>query len=86
MTDETDELTTVEQIAGWLSIYHHRETWELIRMLGKGWPDATAAEIAQAWELMGENAMKRFEKDVESYKKRSVFGRRKDDHPRKTNF
>ena len=60
-----DEL---EQLALWLSLNRRRHNWELIRMLAKEWPDATAAEIHRAWQGMNEIAMRNFEESVDKHK------------------
>jgi hypothetical protein len=33
--------------------------------MAQGWPDATAAELAQAWDRMNEMAMEKLQKDTE---------------------
>ena len=67
MTDiELDELSS------WLSVNHRRPNWELIGLLAKCWPDATAAQINQAWQSMSLLAMDNFESSVEPIKRRTV--------------
>jgi hypothetical protein len=33
----------LEQLALWLTVNHRRPNWEVIGLIAKGWPDATAA-------------------------------------------
>lgn len=62
----------LDELSGWLSVNHRRHNWELIGLLAQGWPDATAAEINQAWQCMSLLAMDNFEGSVEPAKKRTV--------------
>ncbi len=59
MTEESDEVDRIEQIARWLLDNHERQSRPLIKLMAQGWPDATAAELAQAWDRMNEMAMAR---------------------------
>jgi hypothetical protein len=62
----------LDEMSCWLSANHRRHNWELIGLLAKGWPDATAAEINQAWQSMSLLAMDNFESSVEPIKRRTV--------------
>jgi len=57
MTEESDEADRIEQIARWLLDNHERQNRPLIKLIAQSWPDATAAELAQAWDRMIETAM-----------------------------
>ncbi len=65
MTEESDEVDRIEQIARWLLDNHERQSRPLIKLMAQGWPDATAAELAQAWDRMNEMAMEKLQKDTE---------------------
>ena len=73
MTDENDRADQTEEIAGWMLMNHERQNWDLLKMLAKGWPDATAAELAQAWDRMTEMALEQFDKDVRPIKNRAKW-------------
>ena len=62
----------LDELSSWLSVNHCRHNWELIGLLAKGWPDATAAEINQAWQSMSLLAMDNFESSVEPIRRRTV--------------
>ena len=64
MTEESDEVDRIEQIARWLLDNHERQNRPLIKLIAQSWPDATAAELAQAWDRMIETAMGKFRKDA----------------------
>ncbi len=75
MTEESNGADRIEQIARWLRDNHERQNGPLIKLLAQGWPDATAAELAQAWDRMNEMAMKNFRKVIH-HKSRKRFLRR----------
>ena len=62
----------LDELSNWLSANHRRHNWELIGLLAQGWPDATAAEINQAWQSMSLLAMDNFEGGVEPIGTRTV--------------
>ena len=62
----------LDELSSWLSVNHRRHNWELIGLLTNGWPNATAAEINQAWQSMSLLAMGTFESNDEPIKRRSV--------------
>ena len=53
-----------ERLALWLCDNHHRPTWEVITLIGKGWPNATAWEVCLAWFRMQEIVMESFHKTL----------------------
>ena len=70
----------LEQLALWLTVNHGRQNWEVIGLIAKGWPDATAAEINKAWQRMYQITMGNFEKSVEHLKRRPRFRTVEDEH------
>ena len=62
----------LDELSSWLSVNHRRHNWELIGLLANGWPNATAAEINQAWQSMSLLAMDNFESGVEPIRRRTV--------------
>lgn len=62
----------LDELSSWQSVNHRHPNWELIGLLAKGWPEATAAEINQAWQSMSLLAMNNFESSVEPIKRRTV--------------
>lgn len=62
----------LDELSDWLSVNHRRHNWELIGLLAKYWPEATAAEINQAWQSMSLLAMDNYESSVEPIGRRTV--------------
>ena len=70
----------LDELSDWLSVNHRRCSWELVGLLAKRWPEATAAEINQAWQNMSLLAMDDFESRIEPIAKRTVT-RSNDNNP-----
>ena len=67
MTDDK-----LDELSCWLSVNHRRHNWELLGLLAKWWPDATATEINQAWQSMSLLSMDNFENSIGPIKTRTV--------------
>ncbi len=83
MTEDSDETDRVDEISQWMLINKHRETWDLLRMLAHAWPDATAAELWEAWErrnsLAEENRQRTNKAEMARKRMRVIEGGSDDD-------
>ncbi len=87
MTEKSDEPSLVDEISQWMLMNYKRETSELLRMLASAWPDATAAELWQAWDRMNslaeENRQRTNKAEMARKRMRVIEGGSEDEAPEK---